>query len=96
MNPNDIAPLLMVLIVSTAVVVVLRGPLGHALARWIDRWGRRTDPEAVARLADVETRLAELETSQLHTAELEERVDFAERLLAQQQRGPAHLGEGGR
>lgn len=35
------------------------------------------------RLADVEGRLAELEALHARVAELEERVDFAERLLAQ-------------
>ena len=42
------------------------------------------------RLADVEGRLAELETLHARVAELEERVDFSERLLAQQ-REPAQI-----
>jgi hypothetical protein len=36
------------------------------------------------RMSDVEARLAELETLQSRVAELEERVDFSERLLAEQ------------
>jgi hypothetical protein len=35
------------------------------------------------RLADVEVRLAELERGELRLHELEERLDFTERLLAQ-------------
>jgi len=42
------------------------------------------------RLGDVEARLQELEALQARVAELEERVDFSERLLANQQR-PAEI-----
>ena len=40
------------------------------------------------RMADVDSRLAELEAMQTRVAELEERVDFAERLLARQVEAP--------
>lgn len=95
MNPNDVAPLTGFLIACATLVLVLRGPVGQAFGRWVDRWGRRADPEADARLAEAEARIAELESSQMRTAELEERLEFAERLLAQQ-RNPAQLSEGGR
>jgi hypothetical protein len=41
----------------------------------------------VERLADLEARLADLEQVHYRVAELEERLDFSERLLAQQTRG---------
>lgn len=86
MNPNDIAPLLCILMICVTVVLVLRGPVGQALGRWIDRWGRRgvLDDE---RVADVEARMAELEAAHGRTLELEERLEFAERLLAQGRAG---------
>jgi hypothetical protein len=46
--------------------------------------GLTTGQMAADRLADVEARLAELEGAQERLAELEERVDFAERMLASQ------------
>ncbi len=58
---------------------VLRGPLGQALARQIE--GTRADVGAVEEAtAPI---LAQLEEIRGRMAELEERVDFAERLLAQ-------------
>jgi hypothetical protein len=43
------------------------------------------------RMADVEARLAELEALQHRVAELEERVDFSERLLAAGQQRPVEI-----
>ena len=40
------------------------------------------------RMADLDARLTELEATQARVAELEERVDFAERLLARQVEAP--------
>jgi hypothetical protein len=45
---------------------------------------RRLPDEAAERLELLEGKVAELEQSQRRVAELEERLDFAERLLAQQ------------
>jgi Tfp pilus assembly protein PilO len=44
---------------------------------------------------ELEARVAELEQSQARLAEIEERLDFNERLLSQQ-RDAARLGEGNR
>ena len=82
---SDIAPLIVTTILTVAVAgtMVLRGPLGRALARAIDvgaGGGRSSDDEA--RVAQLEQRVAELEAGQARVAELEERLDFAERMLA--------------
>ena len=42
-----------------------------------------TDEIAAERIAELETRVLELEQGELRMHELEERLDFAERLLAQ-------------
>lgn len=57
---------------------VLAGPIGKALAERISGRGRDTVPAA-----EIEACLAEVEQLRGRVLELEERVDFAERLLAQ-------------
>jgi len=80
---SDIAPMVIttVLTIAVAGTIILRGPVGRALARAIEL-GAGHSPEDDGRLAQLEHRIAELETGQARLAELEERVDFAERLLA--------------
>jgi len=65
-----------VLFLSMAAVFILRGPLGKALA---DRIAGR---ERTAAVGDADRVLGELEELRQRLAELEERVDFSERLLA--------------
>lgn len=72
---------------------VLRGPVGRAWARRIDDGG--SGSASAEELDELHARLAELEAGQTRIAELEERLDFAERLLTQQ-REPDQLPEGGR
>ena len=83
MNPYDVAPLVIsvVLFVSTAAVFIFRGPIGKAIARRIE--GNASGDEGMnARMLELEHRLAEFEQERARVNELEERVDFAERLLA--------------
>jgi hypothetical protein len=64
-------------------VVVLRGPIGRALASRIE--GRRAlEPAEMQELFDLRARVASLEEGQSQLTEVQERLDFAERLLAQQ------------
>jgi hypothetical protein len=79
----DVAPVLVtiVLTAAVAVTVILRGPLGRALARRIEGSAPRSDG-ASDRIEQLEQRVAELEGAQLRISELEERLDFAERMLA--------------
>ena len=57
--------------------------------------GLTTGEMAAERIAELEERVAELESAQQEVAELAERLDFAERLLAQKGRDPAQIGPGG-
>jgi hypothetical protein len=57
--------------------------------------GLTTGEMAAERIAELEERVAELESAQLEVAELAERLDFAERLLAQKGRDAAQIGPGG-
>jgi hypothetical protein len=63
----------------------------HGMSRW-GRWGRRGREESGSD-TDVDELRQSLETMQHRVAELEERVDFAERLLAKH-RESDRLGQG--
>lgn len=56
--------------------------------------GLTTGEMAAQRIAELEDRVAELEAAQAEVAELAERLDFAERLLAQGGREPERIGKG--
>jgi hypothetical protein len=57
-------------------------PIAKAFARRLEgRYGRQ-DGESAAELADLQTRVGEIDNLQTRMAELEERLEFAERLLA--------------
>ena len=92
MPPDVFAPfmLTMTLILGAGVVLILRGPVGRALARRIE--GQSGVAEQLAgRVEELESRIAELEQDRARTAELEERVDFAERLIARQEQSVRDL-----
>lgn len=61
--------------------LMLRGPVGKAIASLLEGDSQH-DEELVMRVEDLEARLAELSLEQQRVGELEERLDFAERLLA--------------
>jgi flagellar biosynthesis/type III secretory pathway M-ring protein FliF/YscJ len=79
--PGQLTEVLEVAIVALVALVVL-WPLMAALARRIDR--RDGEPALRGEVNDLRARLTELEAAQGRVADLEERLDFAERLLAQQ------------
>jgi Tfp pilus assembly protein PilO len=64
-----------------ATVVALLWPLVRAFARRLETGGYRG--ELLAELEGLRSRVDQLEAGQAQMAELEERLDFAERLLAQ-------------
>src|SRR2546429_2375029 len=80
------------LIIGTALV--LRGPMGKALAEWIRGWSK-TDEQWLAVqaakhgavLGAPESLLAEVEDLRRRLSEVEERLDFTERLLAKSREG---------
>jgi hypothetical protein len=65
------------IVALVAAAVIFRGPLGQALARRLERGG------SVVESGEQEATAHALEEMRGRMAELEERVDFAERLLAQ-------------
>lgn len=85
--PGEMIPI--VLFISIAAAVILRGPLGKALA---DRMAGRVGESESAR--DMEMLRGAVGELRARMEEMEERMDFAERLLARQ-RQPGRLGDGG-
>lgn len=82
MGPHEVAPFVLgiLTLVGGSLVLIFRGPLGRAIAKRIEGGGRGGLLEA--RVAELEQRLAEVEQERHRVAELEERLDFTERLLA--------------
>ncbi len=88
-----------VAMIALAVVIgttlVLRGPMGKALAEWIRGWSK-TDEQWLAMQAakhgvvgggEVARLLGEVDELKRRLAEAEERLDFTERLLAKDRDG---------
>lgn len=64
--------------VAIAVVMVLKGPLGQAMARRLQGKGGELEQELIGEVQGLREQVLALEQ---HAGELEERLDFAERLL---------------
>ena len=72
-----------VLLVSLTATIIL-WPIVRAIARRLEgRTAPHADLALREELSHLQTRLGEVEVMQTRLAELEERVDFTERLLAQ-------------
>ncbi len=82
MNPVVAGAFMMatLVLITTGVTLILRGPLGRAIGRRIE--GKYADPGDSIRVTELEHRVAELEGVHTRIGDLEERLDFAERLLA--------------
>jgi hypothetical protein len=76
------AQFMLILAFMVATTLVL-WPLVRAIARRIEGRAGGADGAVLQELEELRVRVAELEAGQAHMAELENRVDFAERLLAQ-------------
>jgi len=95
MRMGDPGEFAMFLAIGSVLVTMLIGPIGQAIARRISRGkgdpatGLTTGEMTAERVAALEDRIAELEAER---GQLEERLDFAERMLT---RGAPELREVG-
>ena len=89
--PPPIFVLVVLAIIAGSVIVLW--PLVRAIARRIE--GRTEDPEVRREIEELRMRIREIEGEQARFAELEERLDFAERLLAQARTEVPRLQGGG-
>lgn len=78
----DPGAIVMIVLTVVAAVTVVLWPLVRALARRLEAKGGR-DPALQRELEQVQQRLAEVDALHGRVADLEERLDFTERLLAQ-------------
>jgi hypothetical protein len=85
---NNPMPVFAALVGGGIFFGLIRGPIGKAIAKMLDGPGV-PDEHTVMRIEQLEDRLAELGLDQQRMAELEERLDFAERLLASREAMPA-------
>jgi hypothetical protein len=67
-------------IFTLIALTIILWPVARALARRLERKGVAD----AAHVEELEARVTELEEHHLHVAELEERMEFAERMLARQ------------
>lgn len=89
---NDWAPVIGISMIalSASAAIVLRGPVGKALAQWIAGWSHTEQKwiEAKARsqgpgTGEVDQLRGEIDDLRSQLAEVQERLDFTERMLAQ-------------
>jgi hypothetical protein len=86
------AMVMIAFLVMAACTIVL-WPLARALGRRLEGRGSM-DAALRADLEQMQHRLGEVDALQARVGELEERLDFAERLLARTERDPAPLRRG--
>jgi hypothetical protein len=82
MHPNDVIAIIAI-IMAVVLVKIFKGPLGQAIADRL-RGAAPPDPGVLDELEAVKTRLAEVE----------ERLDFAERMLARSEQAERLPGRG--
>ena len=82
--PNPAMPVFAAIAAAAIFVTLIRGPIGKAIAKMLEGHPVQDD-QLLQRVEQLEDRLSELGMDQLRVAELEERLDFAERLLSQRE-----------
>lgn len=85
-------PVFALLIGGVAFASLMFGPVGKAIGRMLESDTPQLDDQVTMRVEDLEARVAELTMEQSRVAELEDRLDFTERMIASAQRN--ELGEG--
>jgi hypothetical protein len=84
LSDNGPPALVMIVLLSLVALTVILWPIMRAMARRLE--GKTTPDRAVREeLEHLQQRLTEVDALQLRVSELEERLDFAERLLTRGQ-----------
>jgi hypothetical protein len=87
------AGIVTIVVFALFAATIILWPVMRALARRLE--GKGADPALREEVERLQHRLEDMDALQVRVAELEERVDFAERLLVRGQEGSQELGRPG-
>jgi hypothetical protein len=82
LNEGGPPVVLLIVVAALAATVIILWPIMRAFGRRLEGKGH-TDPGLKAEVEHIQAQLGEVDALQARVLELEERVDFAERLLSQ-------------
>jgi hypothetical protein len=85
LNDNGPAAIVMIVALSLLAATVILWPIMRALGRRLESRSGGQDSALRAEVDSLQRRLGEVDTLQMRVNELEERLDFAERLLTRGQ-----------
>jgi hypothetical protein len=85
LNDNGPAAIVMIVALSLLAATVILWPIMRALGRRLEVRSGGPDSALRAEMDNLQRRLGEVDTLQMRVNELEERLDFAERLLTRGQ-----------
>jgi hypothetical protein len=74
--------------------LLLRGPVGKAIASILEGGAAESDMLVNSRVAELEDRLHELSLETQRLMEIEDRLEFAERMIAEQASRRQEVGDG--
>jgi hypothetical protein len=95
MNDGGPPAIVMIVFLGLLATTIILWPVMRAFARRLEGKAS-TDPALHAEIEQLQQRLAEMDGLQHRVAELEERIDFTERMLARPQAPAALPGDGPR
>jgi hypothetical protein len=78
---SEMVMMTLVLVGVVVIAVKVFGPIARAWARKLE--GKTGDPQILADLDQIREQLGEVDSLRARVAELEDRIEFTERLLAQ-------------
>jgi hypothetical protein len=93
MNDGGPPAIVMIVFLGLLATTIILWPVMRAFARRLEGKGV-TDPVLHAEVEQLQHRLGEVDSLQQRVAELEERIDFTERMLARAQAPAALPGDG--
>jgi hypothetical protein len=85
LNDNGPAAIVMIVALSLLAATVILWPIMRALGRRLESRSGGQDSALRAEVDNLQRRMGEVDTLQMRVNELEERLDFAERLLTRGQ-----------
>jgi hypothetical protein len=93
-NGHDPAPVFGIIVAGVFLSLLVKGPVGHAIGKMLEGSSSTHDDSQLRdRIDQLEGQLTDFTLDQQRIMELEERLDFAERLLSQRDRQALQNGD---